>query len=164
MIYFYMSSSFRPVPTNFPACLSASSPGIYNSFRRKLLLPSEISRKRYMREQHRDLHGGEPKILQRPLGRRPSEDTSARENILALEPFVCAEEAAEFLSITRRHLLTLARRGIAGAYAIGTGRERRVWVFRLSELAGAVKGLNQPAESRGYGTIRSGSLRAERKA
>lgn len=29
---------------------------------------------------------------------------------LALEPFVSADEAARFLSVTRRHLLTLARR------------------------------------------------------
>jgi hypothetical protein len=54
------------------------------------------------------------------------------------EPFVSAEEAAEFLSINRRYLLELARRGIAGAYALGTGSKRNVWVFRLSELAASV--------------------------
>ena len=95
--------------------------------------------------------------------RQPSEDDFA-ENVTALEPFVCAEEAARFLSITRRHLLALARRGIAGAYAIGTGRQRRIWVFRLSELAGAIKALNHADRVRDYDTIRSGSLRAERKA
>jgi len=54
------------------------------------------------------------------------------------ERFVSADEAARFLSVTRRYVLELARRGIAGAYPIGTGNERKVWVFRLSELAHAV--------------------------
>ena len=53
------------------------------------------------------------------------------------EPFVSAEEAAKFLSVKRRFLLSLARRGIAGAYALGTGSIRKIWVFRLSELAAA---------------------------
>jgi hypothetical protein len=38
-----------------------------------------------------------------------------------MEPFVSAEEAAQFLSIKRRYLLALARSGIAGAYALGMG-------------------------------------------
>ena len=37
------------------------------------------------------------------------------------EPFVSADEAAKFLCVKRRYLLELARRGIAGAYALGTG-------------------------------------------
>ena len=41
------------------------------------------------------------------------------------EPFVSAEKAAEFLSIKRGFLLSLARRGIAGSYAIGSGESRR---------------------------------------
>jgi len=58
--------------------------------------------------------------------------------MLPMEPFVSAEEAARFLSIKRRYLLALARRGIAGAYALGTGMKRKIWVFRLSELASAI--------------------------
>src|SRR5215813_2422230 len=54
------------------------------------------------------------------------------------EPFVSAEQAAHFLSINRRYLLALARKGIAGAYAVGTGTIRRIWVFRLTELASAI--------------------------
>jgi hypothetical protein len=79
------------------------------------------------------------------------------------EPFVSAEEAARFLSINRRYLLTLARRGVGGAYAIGTGRMRKVWVFRLSELAIAVEAQSRLIlKSQECGTMRSGSLRAER--
>lgn len=78
------------------------------------------------------------------------------------EPFVSAEAAAQFLSIKRRHLLTLARKGIAGAYALGAGSQRTIWVFRLSELASGIATRNKPAaNSPKYATIRSGSLRAE---
>jgi hypothetical protein len=56
------------------------------------------------------------------------------------EPFVSSEQAASFLAIKRRYLLALARRGIAGAYALGTGTKRKIWVFRLSELATAIAG------------------------
>lgn len=54
------------------------------------------------------------------------------------EPFVSADEATVFLSISRRYLLALARGGLAGAYALGTGSQRKIWVFRLSELADAI--------------------------
>jgi hypothetical protein len=54
------------------------------------------------------------------------------------EPFVSADEAAQFLCVKRRFLLELARRGMAGAYGLGTGSKRKIWVFRLSELAASV--------------------------
>jgi hypothetical protein len=54
-----------------------------------------------------------------------------------LERFVNADEAATFLSVTRRRILDLARRGILPSHSIGTGA-RRVWRFRLSELSDAV--------------------------
>lgn len=58
---------------------------------------------------------------------------------MTTEPFVSAEEAARFLGVNRRFLLSLARQGIAGAYALGTGsRQRNTWVFRLSELSEGV--------------------------
>jgi len=79
------------------------------------------------------------------------------------EPFVSAEEAAAFLSIKRRHLLALARRGIAGAYPLGTGTKRKVWVFRLSELAAEIISKKTCAgvipNRADRGMIRSGSPR-----
>jgi hypothetical protein len=79
------------------------------------------------------------------------------------EPFVSADVAAQFLSVTRRYVLALARQGIAGAYAIGSGSVRKIWVFRLSELATAVEKQNSLIpKSQKCVTIRSGSLRAER--
>src|SRR5215472_13828208 len=80
------------------------------------------------------------------------------------ERFVSADEAAAFLAISRRYLLALARRGLDGAYALGTGTQRKIWVFRLSELAAAIatsKALIQ--ESPKCVTIRSGSLHAEKR-
>ena len=62
------------------------------------------------------------------------------------EPFVSAD-AAEFLSVKRRYVLELARRGIAGAYPLGTGRPRKVWVSRLSELASAITKKTFPSSS-----------------
>jgi hypothetical protein len=76
------------------------------------------------------------------------------------EPFVSAEEAARFLCVKRRSILELARRGMTGAYALGTGRKRKIWVFRLSELAASIA-LNETSISKPQKpcTIESGSPR-----
>jgi hypothetical protein len=77
-----------------------------------------------------------------------------------LEPFVSADEAAKFLCVKRRFLLELARRGIAGAYALGTGNKRKIWVFRLSELAASVACNETPIPNPPKPcTIRAGSPR-----
>jgi len=73
-------------------------------------------------------------------------------NPVNTEPFVDAETAAKFLAIQRRQLLALARNGLHGAYSVGTGSQRNLWVFRLSELAKAVV-------KRHESTIGSGSPR-----
>ena len=70
----------------------------------------------------------------------PSSLATLASKSLTLEPFVSADEAAQFLCVKRRYLLALARGGIAGAYALGTGSKRKIWVFRLSELAASVVG------------------------
>ena len=54
-----------------------------------------------------------------------------------LEGFVGADEAAKFLSLTRRRVLDLARARKLPGHPIGDG-SRRVWRFRLSELAAVV--------------------------
>src|SRR5450756_2870886 len=54
-----------------------------------------------------------------------------------LEGFVDADEAGKFLSLNRRRILELARAGKLPGHPIGDGA-RRVWRFRLSELADAV--------------------------
>jgi hypothetical protein len=67
---------------------------------------------------------------------------------MAPEPFVSAQEAAKFIGISRRFLTELARRGIPGAYPIGTGELRKTWVFRLSELAAAIDRTHDTASRR----------------
>jgi hypothetical protein len=54
-----------------------------------------------------------------------------------LEGFVDADEAGKFLSLNRRRILELARAGKLPGHPLGDGA-RRVWRFRLSELAAAV--------------------------
>ncbi len=55
------------------------------------------------------------------------------------EHFVDADEAARFLSLTRRRVLDLARAGKLPCYPIGDGA-RQMRLFRLSEIAVAMEG------------------------
>ena len=80
--------------------------------------------------------GGSAEIFSAPTAAISAKES--RQVLLTPEPFVSADEAAQFLCVKRRYLLELARRGIAGAYALGTGGKRKIWVFRLSELAVSV--------------------------
>jgi len=73
------------------------------------------------------------------LRARPQESTRSEDPLEDREPFVDAVRAAGFLSLSPRRVLTLARSGGIPAYHLGNGR-RRVWRFRLSELASAVRG------------------------
>ena len=61
----------------------------------------------------------------------------------ALEGFVDADEAGKFLSLNRRRILELARAGKLPGHPLGDGA-RRVWRFRLSEIADAVSSNNKP--------------------
>jgi excisionase family DNA binding protein len=54
------------------------------------------------------------------------------------EAFVDADEAAQFLSLTRRRVLDLARAGQLPSHPIGRGT-RRTRLFRLSEIAAAME-------------------------
>jgi hypothetical protein len=56
------------------------------------------------------------------------------------ELFVDVEKTAAFLGLRTRRVLELARAGIIPAYPFGEG-QRRVWRFRLSEVASAVAAL-----------------------
>jgi predicted DNA-binding transcriptional regulator AlpA len=54
------------------------------------------------------------------------------------ERFVDGERSAEFLGLSRKTLLNLARRGLVPAHPLGDGM-RHTWRFRLSELASWVQ-------------------------
>ena len=60
--------------------------------------------------------------------------------MMDIEPFVDADQASKFLNLRPRRVLELARRGVLPAYPLGDGL-RRVWRFRLSELASAIRSL-----------------------
>ena len=77
------------------------------------------------------------------------------------ERFVDAPTAAKFLSISQRSILLLARQGELPAHPLGQG-PRRIWRFRLSELAKAMeertiykKGVGTLGESRSSRSNRS---------
>jgi hypothetical protein len=57
--------------------------------------------------------------------------------IVEIEAFVDATKAAEFMNLRPRRLLQLARAGSIPSYPVGDG-QRRVWRFRLSEIASAL--------------------------
>lgn len=61
-------------------------------------------------------------------------DDTKPQDLSQPEPFVDAEKAGRFLCLHPRRVLQLARQGKLPAYPIGDGI-RRVWRFRLSELA-----------------------------
>jgi excisionase family DNA binding protein len=48
------------------------------------------------------------------------------------EPYVDAKQAAQYLAMSRKKLLSLARSGYVPAH--GIGGTRKMWRFRLSEL------------------------------
>jgi predicted DNA-binding transcriptional regulator AlpA len=52
---------------------------------------------------------------------------------VTFEPFVDAERAAQFLAMSRKSLLALARKGYLPGHPVGQG-VRKIWKFRLSEL------------------------------
>jgi integrase len=51
-----------------------------------------------------------------------------------MEPLADADAAAQFLQVSSRRILELARRGVLPGYPLGSG-PRHLWRFRLSELA-----------------------------
>jgi len=79
--------------------------------------------------------------------------------IIEIEPFVDVDVAAQFLVITRRHLLQLARGGQIPAHPIGAGK-RRMWRFRLSEIANAI---STDAHTRKRDIISAGSPRSRKE-
>jgi len=79
-----------------------------------------------------------------------------------IEPFVDANRAAVFLVITRRRVLEMARAGEIPAHAIGQGK-RKMWRFRLSELAEAFVAKKLAANARKSDIIETGSPRSRKE-
>jgi excisionase family DNA binding protein len=65
-----------------------------------------------------------------------------------LEPYISAEEAGEFLSVSPRMVLYFARRGELPGHTIGSGLKRKKWRFLKSELDAFMKSrsnVSQPS-------------------
>jgi hypothetical protein len=57
-----------------------------------------------------------------------------------VEPFVDANAVAAHLTVTRRQILEMTRRGLIPGYPLGIGSKRRVWRYKLSEIDAVVTG------------------------
>ena len=65
------------------------------------------------------------------------------------EHFVDANALAEHLSVTRRQVLEMTRRGVIPGHPLGIGTSRKVWRYKISEVETAIaSGIRQPSASR----------------
>ena len=70
------------------------------------------------------------------------------------EPFVTADDIAEHLKVKRRQVLEMRRKGIIPAHPLGTGKRRKVWRYRISEVDAAIaSGARKPSASDGEGDL-----------
>jgi hypothetical protein len=82
------------------------------------------------------------------------------------ERFVDADALAEHLSIARRQILEMTRRGIIPGHPLGVGRSRKVWRYKISEVESAIaSGARKPSLARSSNevTIRPGSSPSQRR-
>lgn len=62
------------------------------------------------------------------------------------ERFVDADALAEHLSVARRQILEMTRRGIIPGHPLGVGRSRKVWRYKISEVESAIaSGVRKPS-------------------
>ena len=62
------------------------------------------------------------------------------------ERFVDADAVAEHLSVVRRQVLEMTRRGIIPGHPLGVGRSRKVWRYKISEVESAIaSAVRQPS-------------------
>jgi hypothetical protein len=65
-----------------------------------------------------------------------------------IEGFVDAGKAAQFLCISRKHLMKLSRQGLIPAYPLGIG-ERKTWRYLLSEIRNWVLTIDAASQASG---------------
>jgi hypothetical protein len=65
--------------------------------------------------------------------------TAVSQAFLGFEPYVAAEEAAEFLKITPRRVKEMARAGTIPAHPVDPNADRKEWRFLLSELSARMR-------------------------
>ncbi len=65
-----------------------------------------------------------------------------------LEHFVDANALAEHLSVTRRQVLEMTRRGVIPGHPLGIGTSRKVWRYKISEVEAAIASGEPPASEK----------------
>ena len=74
------------------------------------------------------------------------------------ERFVDAEALAEHLSVTRRQVLEMTRRGIIPGHPLGIGTNRKVWRYKISEVESAIaSGIRKPASNSNNDSLAPGA-------
>ena len=68
-----------------------------------------------------------------------------------IEAFVDADTIAAHLKVTRRQVLEMTRRGAIPGYPLGTGLNRRIWRYKLSEIDALVTASIRSAPERASG-------------
>ena len=62
------------------------------------------------------------------------------------ERFVDADALAEHLTVARRQILEMTRRGIIPGHPLGVGRSRKVWRYKITEVESAIaSGVRKPS-------------------
>jgi hypothetical protein len=89
------------------------------------------------------------------------------------ERFVDADALAEHLSVGRRQILEMTRRGIIPGHPLGVGKSRKVWRYKISEVESAIASrVRKPISDSNNGslahpsndvTIRPGSSPSQRR-
>ena len=68
-------------------------------------------------------------------------ESSGFDNPITQQPperFVDANALAQHLSVTRRQVLEMTRRGIIPGHPLGIGTNRKVWRYKISEVEAAL--------------------------
>jgi len=73
-----------------------------------------------------------------PLLSRPHSGDNPAFKDAQKEHFVDANALAEHLSVKRRQILEMTRRGIIPGYPLGVGKSRMVWRYKISEVEAAI--------------------------
>jgi hypothetical protein len=87
-----------------------------------------------------------------------------------MEPYVSAQQVAEYLNITRRQVLVMTRRTILPGHWVGIGSKRGLWRYKLTEVDSALAPATKEPPEAGVGektrsfsnTMATGSPRSRR--
>ena len=77
--------------------------------------------------------------MNRPISLPDSSGLNNQNSQQPPECFVDADALAEHLSVARRQVLEMTRRGIIpGGHPLGVGKSRKVWRYKISEVESAI--------------------------